>query len=414
MDPRHRAEMTRALAARLVSRTFEGRAVFLFGHCNATEEAADYLSAHGIAVAAILDNSASKQGLEYHGIPIAPPERIRGFTADDSVVLIAARFFAQMSAQLRRLGYGGEIVELVDYNAAAEYSLSDETIARKYTRVRRGARALASVRAAYPGHHLIVCPNNALGDVYAAMAFLPAYREKRALGEVAVVAVGDACRQVAELFGARDIVALESADADAFVQALVFTREGNCTIAHHDRPYTDNIIKYLDKRFLSFIDYYRCAVYGLPRDAAPAVPTKSAPYDGTLRLVRGKTVILSPYAKSVTAPPAAFWEHIAERCGKAGLFVCTNVSGEEQPIAGTTPLNIPLKQIVSAAEYAGRFIGLRSGLCDILTTAKCRKTVVFPDCFYSTTPYKVEDFFALPGWEKIVHRTLANSLAYSI
>jgi hypothetical protein len=63
-----------------------------------------------------------------------------------------------------------------------------------------------------------------------------------------------------------------------------------------------------------------------------------------------------------------------------------------------------LNQLISAAEYAGRFIGLRSGICDILATARCRKTVVFPDCFYSTTPFKVSDFFALPGWEEVLWR----------
>jgi hypothetical protein len=64
---------------------------------------------------------------------------------------------------------------------------------------------------------------------------------------------------------------------------------------------------------------------------------------------------------------------------------------------------VPIAQIKAAAEYAGAFIGIRSGLCDVLYTANCRKTVVFPDCHYSTTPHKVEDFFALPGWETIIY-----------
>ncbi|MDR1132651.1 MAG: hypothetical protein LBL05_00725 [Synergistaceae bacterium] len=56
----------------------------------------------------------------------------------------------------------------------------------------------------------------------------------------------------------------------------------------------------------------------------------------------------------------------------------------------------------AAAEYAGSFVGLRNGLCDVVHAANCRKIVVFPDCFYSTTPHKVADFFALPGWESVV------------
>jgi hypothetical protein len=404
MEQRHKTEMLRVLDARLAAGSFDGRAVFLFGHCNATEEAVDYLLARGVAVAAILDNSASKQGGAYRGIPITPPEYIRRFTDGETLVLIATRFFEPMSAQLRRLGYGGEIVRAAEYDSFAEYSLSDETLKRKTARMLRGAATLKRIRALYPARHLVVCPNKALGDVYWAMSFLPAYREKHAIGEVAVVVVGDGCRQAAELFVAEHIMTLDPAEMDEFVQALIFTREDNCIIAHHDRPYTDNIIKYLNGRFLSFIDYYRYAVYGLPRDTAPAPPTGFQPFTGTARLIKGKTVILAPYAKSVVQAPASFWEKLAEEWRDKDYLVCTSVNGDEPAIRGTLPLSsLPLNQTVAAAEYAGVFIGLRNGLCDIVHTAKCRKIVAFPDCFYSTAPHKVADFFALPGWEAVVY-----------
>jgi hypothetical protein len=82
--------------------------------------------------------------------------------------------------------------------------------------------------------------------------------------------------------------------------------------------------------------------------------------------------------------------------------IYTNTSGDETPIRGTEPLCAPLAQMTAAAEHAGTFVGLRSGLCDVLFSANCRKVVVFPDCHYSTTPHKVADFFALPGWERII------------
>ena len=47
-------------------------------------------------------------------------------------------------------------------------------------------------------------------------------------------------------------------------------------------------------------------------------------------------------------------------------------------------------------------MGIRSGLCDIIDTAKCEKTVIFPDVYYSVTKTKVSDFFALHGWNTIV------------
>jgi hypothetical protein len=363
---------------------------------------ADYLLARNVTPVAILDNNVSKQGLAYRDIPITPPDLLLGYSAQDSIIFIAARFFAEMSAQCRRLGYDGEIIQVVEYNSFVEYSLTAETILRKTERMRRGVKTLEQIRKQYPKQHLIVCPNNALGDVYWAMSFLPAYLEKNHICDIAVIVIGKACRQVAEMFGVTDIVTLEHNEMDEFVQAIIYTSHGNNIIAQHDRPYTDNIIKWLDKHFLSFIDYYRYAVYGLAKDTQARPPHSFAVFDNRVDMPKGKSVILSPYAKSVVELPSEYWENLVDDYSMKGYTIFTNVAGDEQPIRGTVPIIIPISQMLSAAEYAGTFIGIRNGLCDVLHTADCRKIVVYPDCYYSTTPYKVSEFFDLPGWEKIM------------
>jgi hypothetical protein len=402
MEQIYKAEMIRVLDALFDAGSFNDRAVLLFGHCNATEEMADLLLARYIVPCAILDNSTFKQGLMYRGIPTVFPGHIQGYNADNSMVLISTRYFAEMAQQLKRLGYDGEIVRVVEYNSFVEYSTSDEVIERKTARMERGTKTLSQIRTQYPAHHLVICPNNALGDVYWAMAFLPAYREKHRIGKTAVAVIGEGCRQVAQMFGAKNITVLNNTEMDELVQAVIFTGAQDSIIAHHDRPYTDNIIKYLDGRFLSFIDFYRYAVYGLVKDTLPTVPVNLAHFENKEQIPKGKTVILSPYAKSVVEPPSCFWEEIAYKYAQKGYYVCTNTAGDEQPVSGTKSIYIPLRQMISATEYAGFFIGIRSGLCDVLNTANCHKTVVFPDCYYSTTRHKIEDFFALSGWEEIV------------
>ena len=401
MKPANKNAMTDTLSTLINARSFDCRTALLFGHCSATEEMADYLLGHNVCPSAILDNSASKQGLSYRDIPIEPPELIKQYNAENSIVLIASRFFADMSAQLRRFDYDGEIVRVADYNSFAVYSLSGETFESQKARMLRGTLLLERIRTCCPKQHLIVCPNNALGDVYWAMAFLPHYCKKHGIREIAAVVTGDGCRQVADMFGAENTTVLDLAEMDELVQALIYTRENNCIIAHHDRPYTDNIIKYLDRHFLSFIDYYRCGVYGLAMDIEPTAPTCLHAFSGEPGIVKDKTVIISPYAKSVVGPPDLFWEGLAGEWRDKGYHVCTSIDGREKPVKGTTPLFLPLNQMASAAEFAGCFIGLRNGLCDIVHTARCRKILVFPDCYYSTTPHKIEDFFDLPGWEKM-------------
>jgi len=287
----------------------------------------------------------------------------------------------------------------LEFNSFIEYSVSDEALARKAERMQRGVDTLMKIRVQFPAAHLVICPNNALGDVYWAMSFLPAYQKMHGIINTVVAVAGDACYQVSEMFGAANIIKLESGEMDEFVSTVIFTREDNCIIAHHDRPYTDKIIKLLDKHFLSFIDYYKYAVYGLPPDAAPVAPTIFAAFDNHAGIKQGKSVILSPYAKSVVELPMSFWKETAIEYLEKGYSVYTNVIGSEKPVHGTLPISIPIPQIKAAVEYAGTFIGIRNGLCDVLTTAVCRKIVVFPDCYYSTTPYKVSEFFDLPGWE---------------
>jgi hypothetical protein len=137
------------------------------------------------------------------------------------------------------------------------------------------------------------------------------------------------------------------------------------------------------------------------------LPGKLASFENHADIPKGKSVILSPYAKSVIELPAVFWEKIAADYSAEGFTIYTNVANNEQPVKGTIPLNIPISQMPAAVEFAGTFIGIRSGLCDVLYTADCRRIVVYPDCYYSTTPFKIAEFFALPGWES--HQSLSRN-----
>ncbi len=389
MEPARKSEMTAALKAI----DFKNKMVFIFGHCHASEEMIDFLATLSVRPLAILDNNKTKHGNTYKGIPVTPAAYILEFPSAGSIVLIANRFCEQMRDNLRKLGYKGEVAKILDYNSFAEYSLSDETVKRKMERMLRGMDTLKKIRNDYPNRHLVICPHDALGDVYWAMSFLPAY------GDIIAVVNGEKCRQVAEIFG-RISVSLSNSKMEEFTQAVIFSREQNCTIAHHDKIYTDNAIKYLNEHTISFIDYYKHIVFGLDKSAEPVQPNCNQPFKNTLGIPRGKTLIISPHAKSIVQMPDEYWRGIISEYKSKGFTVCTNVTEGEEPLENTAPIYFPLNQAVRAVEYAGHFIGIRNGLCDVINSAVCNKTVVFPDCIYSTTKMKVSEFFALPNWNK--------------
>jgi len=376
-------------------------AVYAFGHTAATEQIRSRLGRHDIALTGILDNNRAKQDSSLHGVPVIPPSAVADVSAP-SVVLIASRFHTEMRQQLVDLGYAGEIIRVGTLSIGTDTASGGDRS--------RGARLLDQLRVAHPDRHLVLCPFGALGDVYWALAYFPAFAAARRLAPAVVAVVGEGCRQVARLFAHEHVHSLTQVEMDELVGAVLDGGAPAATIAHHDRPYGDGApVRALDERFVAFTDLYRDLVYKLPPRARPHTPLRDllphasqADPSWAGQIPRGRTVLMTPYAKSVMSVPWSFWKHTAERHVSQGDVVATVVHGDEDPVPGTLALEIPIPELLDAVEHAGTFISLRSGLCDVVHTARARKVHVFPDAHYSTTPYKVADFFALPGWESVV------------
>ncbi|MCI9185692.1 MAG: hypothetical protein HFG61_12735 [Lachnospiraceae bacterium] len=309
-----------------------------------------------------------------------------------------------MVRQLRQMGYPGRVEKLVDYNTFAEYSLTEETIRRKTQRLARGLKILERIRKQYKHGFYLICPFSALGDVYYAMAYLPAYLEKNHIQDYVAVTVGGACSDIAHMFACTSRETLDQKDMDELVQAVLFTRARDAFIAHHDRPYGNLLINALHKKLVPFELLYRCGVFGLEKSCASSQPTCLQAFAGRGSMGKGTSVIFAPYAKSVAGIGRHVWQQAISHYRKKGFQVYTNVSGEEEPLPGTSPLRASLMQFRSAVEWAGAFVGIRSGLCDVIKDAHCHKVALFPDCYYSNTGWKVADFFHLDGWENIVVR----------
>ena len=376
--------------------------IFLFGHCNATEELINLLLKKNYQVQAVLDNNIFKQGTFYKGIPVVSPDEVLNTDADKTIICIVARAYEAMVKQLRQIGYTGQIEKLVDYNSYAEYSLSEETIRRKRERVERGIRLLEEERRKYPEHFRFYCPFSALGDVYYMMAYLPYFLKKRDIRKFVVFTVGHACADVVKMFGTENAEILNQKDMDESIQAVLYTNDVNAYIPHQDRPYVVNLSKALYIKMIPLEVIYKCGVFGLDRNCIPYKPVKLKEYASLNQIERGKAVVLSPYAKSVTNIPTEYWEEIIAHYQKQGFQIYTNAVGEEETLPGTIRLEIKLLELQSVVERAGTFIGLRSGLCDVIKEASCKKIALYPDCYYSDTKWKMEEIYHLDGWDNIV------------
>ncbi len=403
MDKAHYDEMINCIDQLNSEGAFVGSTVYVFAHCEASLTMADELMARSIIPALILDNSREKWGIDYKGIKVDKPDSaIAG--SENAIVLIAIRFYEAMKSQLLDLGFKGKIVKTVDYNTYAEYSLSEDTIARKLERVQAGKSAIDECRKENLGEYLVFCTFNALGDIYFCMSYLRAFMEERRIADCVICVVGNACRKVAELFDYDNcrVEAFSQKVMDSMVQAALYYRDERMFIAHQDRPYVINLHKALKVRCIPLEQIYRQGIFGLGDEVKPAVAKKWREYGGLSDIAEGRAVVLSPYAKSVTAMPDELWEQIARKYLDLGYQVFTNVVGDEKAIAGTKTISQDIAEMRSVVERAGTFIGIRSGMCDVLRAAGCREIALFPDYHYGDTRWKSIDMYRLDEFENLV------------
>lgn len=374
--------------------------VLLFGHCNATLEVIDYLNTKGIEPIAILDNSEEKYGLEYRGVKVYCPKQINDLAGEhadtDSVVLIASRFYSAMAEQLRNIGYQGAVRKVIDYNTFAEYSLSQETISRMQAREKNGEKMLAEFSKKYESYFKVFCPFDALGDVYFALSYWDAFAKQRNIERVAFFVPSKVLADVVYMFGDYPVEVYEQKNLDAMIQAVIYTQDANAFIAHQDRPYVIDLAKALQIKCIPLEQIYCCGVYGLPIETKPAKPRTDLPiYKELDSIPAGKAVVLSPYAKSVIAIDDNVWKTAVDFYNNAGYKCYTNVVGDEKPLEGTEAISPSLFEMKSVVERAGTFVGIRSGLCDILREAKAKKIALYPDYNYGNTKWKAIDMYRI-------------------
>ena len=141
----------------------------------------------------------------------------------------------------------------------------------------------------------------------------------------------------------------------------------------------------------NMLDFYLHSGFRLPRDTMPEQPQFIDAGAEEIHaifvdngLVPGKTVLLSPYSTGLKKfeLPVRFWEELAVWLMEHGWTVATNCAGSEKPVKSTVPLALQYGYIVpflnNLTQTGGQnvFIGIRSGLCDLVAFAQCRKIIV--------------------------------------
>ncbi len=261
----------------------------------------------------------------------------------------------------------------------------------------------------------------AIGDTFILAHFYKAYISKRyPRGKAVFGAFNNGGKQVVEMFGIDDIEPYSLIEFHQLYNLLMF--DGNDSLhlesLHYHTIYRHTgILANLDglhgfnlftqeQDFLGISD----AEYVYPKFALDE--RYVADLFERHSLVKGRTVILEPYAKSTRKISPSFWIILARRLNKMGWCVCTNSIGEQEPaVGGTIPISFPYNYSALFLEWAGVSIGLRSGFQDVINAARCLKITLYPEGVL--TFGRIKDISEFWGVGNMYHQADQYDISYS-
>ncbi len=399
MTGKYQEEIKQGLGRLLEEGKLAGKRVVIFGSNGPAEQMASFLesqdgssginSAH---VECFVDNNRKKQGTQVMGRPVYSPQGYLTPFDGDIRILIASKYYSEMCIELESYGYrqGEHIFEVVHIETEGRNSLLMETFQENIKKAEEGFKLLKRIKEKTGGAYVFLCPYAALGDVYLAGGYLESYCQKENINSYVVVVITKTCVEVLGMFGITCVEKVTKDEMEALIKACIFTGLDECGagILHQRFPYPAALGRAGNYKGIDFNGLFAAGIFGLEKKDfhMPAKGKYLKEVENMFQetgIKKGKTVLLSPYANTATGPTANFWEERAREYLDRGYSVVTNSSGEKEPaIEGTEKVFIPAGWMLDFVEYAGFFEGLRSGLCDLVSSACAEKTVYYPGRVY--------------------------------
>jgi len=345
------------------------------------------LKKNSIEVVAFIDNDNSKVGSLCSGIMVFEPSWVT--TVDGVVVIIASpNYGREMKGQILGLGLKMEqILEIPVKNPQEiEETNLDDQFSKQVLLMKRGLEKYNEL-ISRDTDILVVFPYPGTGDIYLACGFLGVYLKKNDYRRPLLVVSKMACEKVARLFGYDQVVVVSQIDIDNML--LGWQMLGSVKVKIKPALFWGWNTKYYFRNYksfpnVSFIDYFKYDVFDLDKKDEFQHPIKSSNKNlvsklfANQKLIEARTIIIAPYAGSfISSISMETWENVVGLLKHKGYTVCTNCYGKEEPIRGSFPLKFGYEIAVEVLERAGGFIAVRSGLCDVVSSANVKMLIIY-------------------------------------
>ena len=329
----------------------------------------------------IIDRDVTKTGRLKKGVPIYNLTKLEEIDFKKDVIFITNR---RCEGIVRRLNaMGGEVER--DYfvlNPKPDIVDWDNDKLLKYVQVQieEGEKIYSQLRDAYPNQKLLLNSWKSSGDIYLAGLYLTDYIKYNCPNGYKIVVSSPLAKKVAalmeydaELISIQDMRALL-----VFLRTVGFEETNSMNLnVHFRRLYgvqrSENINYRVDLNtfhqrtvFDSKIKRTKCH---LEQKNSDIIFEKN-------NLRKEKTILISPYSYTVERVPKEYFEAVVKKLVEMGYDLCTNVAADEEALEGTKGLFIPYEMVIDFVNKAGGFIGVRSGLCDIISSTSAKMFVV--------------------------------------
>ena len=399
MDSYEKAKVKKHIGNLIRRGNLRDRNIILFGASGFSKDVLSCLEERGYSANAVADNDARKIGTRFLGMPVrAPGEVLEPFEDKNIILFYSHGFYREITAQLTRMGYKKN-----EHVFAFNFHVSDTLYMFAYmTKVKlRGMYWYKKLtRGHSSGCRVFIAPYTGVGDIYLIGLFFRSYLKKHSISDYVFAVVTGACKKVAEMFDIKNIFVLPQKAGDDMISLQRATNENLNIMVLNDGWMGDPLQWFRGYKGLNFEKMFRCFVFGFDDEVPFMLPQKKdcgkevEELFEKYSLIKGKTVVLSPYSNTLFDLPNDVLSEIVSYCKSRGLIPVTNCVGKEQPIEGTQAVFFPLTQAIAFMDAAGYFVGVRSGLCDVISSSKCKKVIIYEKdgIFYKSSHF---EYFSL-------------------
>lgn len=373
----------------------DGKNIFIFGVSDNTRQIIKILRTCGYNPVGVVDNDNAKHGSYCSGIKVVPVWKVENHYSN--IWLMYSFYWREMRLQLMDSGVCPKnIYPLVQ---------KERPIWGHLIGCVQGKNIYQKLLKKYGDVTVFLCPYTGTGDVYLIGTFWKEYVEVNNITNYVFIVISGACKKVASLFDIKNVILLnDQKDAGKLISYYCLCPDKvNLKILNDAwAQINDNASEWFrGYKGWYFTDLFRKFVFDLPDQIRPQHPVLMDKEEQISKvfeekgLLKGNTVVLSPYSNTLSDLPSVFWERLCDVLVKKGYVVCTNSSGpSEPPIKGSVGVFFPLDIAPQFVNKAGTFIGVRSGFCDVVSGCNAKKIILYDKTnrFYNCSSF---EYFSL-------------------